>query len=116
MKGATFWCIWRVGVALCGRGLSISVGHGGDGFLKFQDHEEISSAELADTFQQMWQKRRWREEEIKLNLVLQFTVMITSNTPFFPIFDLAIIAIAHFATLALITSFSKAMSTDKAVL
>ena len=47
-----------MGVALRGRGLSISVGHGGDGFLKFQDHEEISSAELADTFQQMWQKRR----------------------------------------------------------
>lgn len=42
--------------------------------------------------------------------------MITSDTPFFPIFDLAIIAIAHFVTLALITSFLKAMSTDKAVL
>ena len=47
-----------MGVVLYGRGLTISVGHGGDGFLKFQDHEEISSAELADTFQQMWQKRR----------------------------------------------------------
>ncbi len=35
------------------------VGHGGDGFLKFQDHEEISSAELADAFQQMWQKKRF---------------------------------------------------------
>ena len=34
------------------------VGHGGDGFLKFQDHEEISSDELADAFQQMWQKKR----------------------------------------------------------
>ena len=35
------------------------VGHGGDGFLKFQDAEEISSAELADAFEQMWQKRRY---------------------------------------------------------
>lgn len=36
-------------------------GHGGDGFLKFQDNEEISSAELADAFQQMWQKKRYNE-------------------------------------------------------
>ena len=33
-------------------------GHGGDGFLKFQDAEEISNIELADAFEQMWQKRR----------------------------------------------------------
>lgn len=33
-------------------------GHGGDGFLKFQDSEEISSFELADAFEQMWQKQR----------------------------------------------------------
>jgi len=33
-------------------------GHGGDGFLKFQDAEEITSVELADAFEQMWQKRR----------------------------------------------------------
>lgn len=33
-------------------------GHGGDGFLKFQDAEEITSIELADAFEQMWQKRR----------------------------------------------------------
>ena len=37
------------------------VGHGGDGFLKFQDAEEISSAELADAFEQMWQKRRFTQ-------------------------------------------------------
>lgn len=36
-------------------------GHGGDGFLKFQDAEEISSIELADAFGQMWQKRRYHE-------------------------------------------------------
>ena len=34
------------------------VGHGGDGFLKFQDAEEISNVELADAFQQMWEKGR----------------------------------------------------------
>lgn len=36
-------------------------GHGGDGFLKFQDSEEITSIELADAFEQMWQKRRYNE-------------------------------------------------------
>lgn len=36
-------------------------GHGGDGFVKFQDSEEISSVELADVFEQMWQKRRYNQ-------------------------------------------------------
>ncbi|XP_031552084.1 GPI-anchor transamidase-like [Actinia tenebrosa] len=36
-------------------------GHGGDGFIKFQDAEEITSVELADAFEQMWQKRRYHE-------------------------------------------------------
>eukprot|EP00112_Aurelia_sp_Birch-Aquarium-sp1_P021760 Seg593.18 transcript_id=Seg593.18/GoldUCD/mRNA.D3Y31 product="GPI-anchor transamidase" protein_id=Seg593.18/GoldUCD/D3Y31 len=36
-------------------------GHGGDGFLKFQDAEEITSTELADAFEQMWQKGRYNE-------------------------------------------------------
>ncbi|XP_046403784.1 putative GPI-anchor transamidase [Ischnura elegans] len=36
-------------------------GHGGDGFLKFQDSEEITSQELADALEQMWQKRRYHE-------------------------------------------------------
>ena len=31
-------------------------GHGGDGFLKFQDSEEITNIELADAFEQMWVK------------------------------------------------------------
>lgn len=34
-------------------------GHGGDGFLKFQDSEEVTSQELADAVEQMWQKRRY---------------------------------------------------------
>ncbi|XP_061775643.1 GPI-anchor transamidase isoform X2 [Nerophis ophidion] len=36
-------------------------GHGGNGFLKLQDSEEISNVELADAFEQMWQKRRYNE-------------------------------------------------------
>lgn len=36
-------------------------GHGGDGFLKFQDSEEITSIELADAFEQMRQKQRYNE-------------------------------------------------------
>jgi phosphatidylinositol glycan class K len=36
-------------------------GHGGNGFLKFQDFEEIANVELADAFEQMWQKRRYHE-------------------------------------------------------
>ena len=37
------------------------IGHGGEGFLKFQDSEEITNVELADAFEQMWQKRRYNE-------------------------------------------------------
>uniref|UniRef100_H2Y7I1 GPI-anchor transamidase n=1 Tax=Ciona savignyi TaxID=51511 RepID=H2Y7I1_CIOSA len=36
-------------------------GHGGEDFLKFQDAEEVSNVELADAFEQMWQKRRYNE-------------------------------------------------------
>ena len=36
-------------------------GHGGNEFLKFQDAEEISSRDLADAFEQMWEKKRYHE-------------------------------------------------------
>jgi phosphatidylinositol glycan class K len=36
-------------------------GHGGEEFLKFQDNEEISSYDIADAFEQMWEKRRYHE-------------------------------------------------------
>ncbi|XP_013163170.1 PREDICTED: putative GPI-anchor transamidase [Papilio xuthus] len=36
-------------------------GHGGDGFLKFQDSEEVTSQELADALEQMYQKKRYNE-------------------------------------------------------
>ncbi|CCI39586.1 unnamed protein product [Albugo candida] len=36
-------------------------GHGGDQFLKFQDAEEISSQDLADAFQDMYVKKRYKK-------------------------------------------------------
>jgi len=36
-------------------------GHGGEGFIKFQEAEEITNYELADVFEQMWQKGRYNE-------------------------------------------------------
>ncbi|KAF2721256.1 hypothetical protein K431DRAFT_320531 [Polychaeton citri CBS 116435] len=36
-------------------------GHGGNEFLKFQDAEEISCFDLADAFEQMWEKKRYNE-------------------------------------------------------
>ncbi|CAI4057282.1 hypothetical protein SUVZ_02G4450 [Saccharomyces uvarum] len=36
-------------------------GHGGDDFLKFQDAEEIASEDIADAFQQMYEKKRYKE-------------------------------------------------------
>ncbi|KRY77757.1 putative GPI-anchor transamidase, partial [Trichinella pseudospiralis] len=37
-------------------------GHGGDGFLKFQDAEEVTNIDLADAIEQMWQKNRHVKE------------------------------------------------------
>ncbi|KAF8875063.1 peptidase C13 family-domain-containing protein [Infundibulicybe gibba] len=36
-------------------------GHGGSEFLKFQDNEEISAFDIADAFEQMYQKKRYNE-------------------------------------------------------
>jgi phosphatidylinositol glycan class K len=36
-------------------------GHGGNEFLKFQDAEEISAFDIANAFEQMWEKRRYNE-------------------------------------------------------
>ncbi|KAB5577990.1 peptidase C13 family-domain-containing protein [Coniochaeta sp. 2T2.1] len=36
-------------------------GHGGNEFLKFQDAEEIGAYDLADAFEQMWEKQRYHE-------------------------------------------------------
>eukprot|EP00116_Pleurobrachia_bachei_P013585 sb/3473847/ len=42
-------------------GTLIYHGHGGDGFLKFQDTEEMNAMELSDVFQQMHEKKRYNE-------------------------------------------------------
>lgn len=34
-------------------------GHGGDGFLKFQDAQELTSVDLADAIETMYQNNRW---------------------------------------------------------
>eukprot|EP01095_Lingulamoeba_sp_RSL-Kostka_P001039 TRINITY_DN11456_c0_g1_i1.p1 TRINITY_DN11456_c0_g1~~TRINITY_DN11456_c0_g1_i1.p1 ORF type:complete len:333 (+),score=70.60 TRINITY_DN11456_c0_g1_i1:124-1122(+) len=36
-------------------------GHGGEGFLKFQDYDEISTEDIADAFEQMHQQKRYNE-------------------------------------------------------
>ena len=36
-------------------------GHGGDGFIKFQDQQELRAQELADAFAQMYAKNRYNE-------------------------------------------------------
>lgn len=36
-------------------------GHGGNEFLKFQDADEIGAVDIADAFEQMWEKRRYNE-------------------------------------------------------
>lgn len=36
-------------------------GHGGNEFLKFQDAEEIGAVDIADAFEQMWEKKRYNE-------------------------------------------------------
>jgi phosphatidylinositol glycan class K len=41
--------------------LVFMTGHGGEDFLKFQDAEEIGSFDIADAFEQMWQKKRYNE-------------------------------------------------------
>ncbi|KAL9596973.1 MAG: hypothetical protein Q9219_005442 [cf. Caloplaca sp. 3 TL-2023] len=51
----------RLGTDAGSNVLVYMTGHGGNEFLKFQDSEEIGSWDLADAFEQMWEKRRYRE-------------------------------------------------------
>lgn len=41
-------------------------GHGGDGFLKFQDSEELTNVDLADAIEAMFQANRFVENEINV--------------------------------------------------
>ena len=82
------------------------VGHGGDGFLKFQDSEEITNIELADAFEQMWSKRRYHEIFFMIDtcqaasmyqvnffqIMLFFSLFVEPNLPnFYAIFFLGFI-------------------------
>lgn len=58
------------------------LGHGGEGFLKFQDSEEITNVELADAFEQMWQKRR-----LALNVINNLTCYMVWLQKFYFIFE-----------------------------
>lgn len=50
-------------------------GHGGDGFLKFQDSEEITNVDLADAIQQMWEKQRYKPS-LLLNILILLSHII----------------------------------------
>ena len=51
----------RLGSTSASNVLVYMSGHGGDGFLKFQDFEEVSSPDLADAFEEMHGKQRYNE-------------------------------------------------------
>ena len=51
----------RLGTDAGSNVLVYMTGHGGNEFLKFQDSEEIGTWDLADAFEQMWEKKRYRE-------------------------------------------------------
>ena len=60
-------------------------GHGGNEFLKFQDNEEISAFDVADAFEQMWQKKRYvifLEDVIIFFISYHTSSVILSNTNF----------------------------------
>jgi phosphatidylinositol glycan class K len=60
-------------------------GHGGEEFLKFQDTEEITSQDLADAFEQMWQQQRYVQERcccivaVRLLTILSIITIIRYN-------------------------------------
>jgi glycosylphosphatidylinositol transamidase (GPIT) subunit GPI8 len=57
-------------------------GHGGDEFLKFQDAEEISSHDLADAFQQMFEKRRY--DRPKCTFIKSYNIYLIDIYSIFP--------------------------------
>jgi phosphatidylinositol glycan class K len=56
-------------------------GHGGTEFLKFQDAEEISSLDLADAFEQMWEKERYHELLFMIDTCQANTMYPAFKTP-----------------------------------
>jgi glycosylphosphatidylinositol transamidase (GPIT) subunit GPI8 len=53
-------------------------GHGGNEFLKFQDAEEISAFDLADAFEQMWEKKRYAPQSMLHFMPRALTVFLDS--------------------------------------
>jgi phosphatidylinositol glycan class K len=60
-------------------------GHGGNEFLKFQDNEEISAFDIADAFEQMWQKKRHDASFSPYDDALADSAVIRYNEIFFMI-------------------------------
>lgn len=54
-------------------------GHGGNEFLKFQDAEEISAFDIADAFEQMWEKKRYTH--FSRNYILRKKTIKLINLP-----------------------------------
>ena len=59
-------------------------GHGGNEFLKFQDAEEISAFDLADAFEQMWEKKR---RVYLCCYIFRNLLMLESQVPRAPVHD-----------------------------
>lgn len=55
-------------------------GHGGNEFLKFQDAEEISAFDLADAFEQMWEKKRYVSTACKKSEAVGKRLSVVGNS------------------------------------
>lgn len=56
-------------------------GHGGDGFLKFQDTEEINAHDMADALQQMHEARRYNQVLLMIDTCQASTMMEQIRAP-----------------------------------
>lgn len=56
-------------------------GHGGNEFLKFQDAEEIGAYDLADAFQQMYEKKRYKEMFVMIDTCQANTMYLRIYSP-----------------------------------
>jgi phosphatidylinositol glycan class K len=59
----------------------IIAGHGGQDFLKFQDQEELSSQDLADAFQQMYEKKRYKNILFMIDTCQAHSMATRINVP-----------------------------------
>ena len=56
-------------------------GHGGDGFLKFQDTLEISASDLSDAIKEMWEKKRYHEMFVMVETCQAATMVENIDAP-----------------------------------